>query len=344
MSYRKSPSGTPLRIAVQRPMTTREAKPFMRSSGKNVRTRDQVDNINEVTQDVEPGLAVASGEGDELIDEAVSLFEAEDTPLSQSPICRSESPLFEPMADNTSSMDEAMTDAAPEAQSEPDRASSPHTDSLDGLKRARAIKDRICNSLKILGPKTARVRARSVIEDPDNHAIKRMRQDGRMMWDTIATELNKERMLRGERQTWTAAAVYSRFVRNAPRIAAAKGEVGFNPQDYMYLRNPATHPASQLPGAVNNPSGYSFGAGGGRKRVRDDEHAEQDLADNLRHKCAGTLSEQAKILEQADMTEEMMEAVAEVTDRFWSFVASDLEKNIGKLFDPKVLESRYHSI
>ena len=112
----------------------------------------------------------------------------------------------------------------------------------------------------------------------------------------------------------------------------------------MYLRNPASHPAAQLADAVNNPSGYQFGAGGGRKRVRDDAHVEQDLADNLRHKCADTLSQQAKILEQSEMTEQMMNVVADIEDRFWAYVATDLEKKTGKYFDPKVLESRYHSV
>lgn len=112
----------------------------------------------------------------------------------------------------------------------------------------------------------------------------------------------------------------------------------------MYLRHPATHPAAELPGALNDPSGYSFGAGGGRKRVRDSEHAEKDLEDNVRHRCAGTLSEQAQILEQTWMTEEMMEAVAEMENRFWGHVASEMEKKTGKFFDPKVLESRYHSM
>lgn len=112
----------------------------------------------------------------------------------------------------------------------------------------------------------------------------------------------------------------------------------------MYLRNPATHPASQIPGTVNNPSGYQYGAGGGRKRVRDNEHAQQDLADNLRPMCAGTLSEQAKILESGEMTVAMMEAVKTTELHFWGHVASELEKTTSKFFDPKVVESRYHSI
>ena len=78
--------------------------------------------------------------------------------------------------------------------------------------------------------------------------------------------------------------------------------------------------------------------------MRDSEHAEKDLADNVRHRCADTLSEQARMLERTCMTEEMMEAVAEVENRFWGYVATEMEKKTGKFFDPKVLESRYHSV
>ena len=130
------------------------------------------------------------------------------------------------MDDNTP-QDASMTDAGPEAAS----SSPPYTNSLDGLKRARALKAQISKSLKILGPKPMRLRAHTVEEDPDNQAIKRMRQEDLMEWGAIATHLNKERLERGEPTNWTAAAVYSRFVRNAPRIAAAQGEVGFNPRD-----------------------------------------------------------------------------------------------------------------
>jgi hypothetical protein len=112
----------------------------------------------------------------------------------------------------------------------------------------------------------------------------------------------------------------------------------------MHLRNPAQHPAAQLPGAINNPSGYQFGAGGGRKRVRDSENAAKNLADNLRHPCADTLTEQVTILKQSDMTELMMEAVAITEQEFWGTVANALEKKTGKLFDAKVLESRYHDV
>lgn len=78
--------------------------------------------------------------------------------------------------------------------------------------------------------------------------------------------------------------------------------------------------------------------------MRDDEHAAQDLADNLRHKCADTLSKQAEMLEEGEMTEMMMEAVEGVEQEFWRHVSNALERRTGKFFDEKVLESRYHAV
>ncbi|KAK7184494.1 hypothetical protein PSPO01_09528 [Paraphaeosphaeria sporulosa] len=236
--------------------------------------------------------------------------------------------------------------AALEAMDEADVASAPkHDATLDGLKRACEIKNQITGkTLHILAPKPMRVSTCAVEMDPDNQAIKEMRQEHSMTWEAIVVELNKKRLERGEPQTWTPAAVYSRFVRSAPRIVAAKGEYGFRAQDYMHLRNPQDHPAAQLPGAINNPSGYQFGAGGGRKRVRDEDHAAKDLADNLRQPVSETLSEQMEILKKADMTELMMEAVATAEQDFWGTVANALEKKTGKLFVAKVLESRFHEI
>lgn len=137
--------------------------------------------------------------------------------------------------------DDVLNDATAtlDAVTEAEGASPPsYTAPLDGLKRAREIKKQINKSLDILAPKRIRGRTRTVEEDPDNQAIKIMRQEHNMSWEAIVADLNRKRLERGEPQTWTSAAVYSRFVRNAPRIAAAQGEYGFRPQDcelYQHL-------------------------------------------------------------------------------------------------------------
>lgn len=108
------------------------------------------------------------------------------------------------------------------------RAPSAELKAARAAKRARKIKARVEESLMMLKPSD---RASRVLSDPENHAIKRMRQDDSMEFTAIAAHLNKERAERGEPQTMTAASVYSRFVRNCPRIAAAQGETGFDTKD-----------------------------------------------------------------------------------------------------------------
>ncbi len=60
--------------------------------------------------------------------------------------------------------------------------------------------------------------------DPENHEIKRLREEG-YKWSEIAERLNKQRVAAGKVPGLTDNAVYSRYTRNAPRIAAAQGEV-----------------------------------------------------------------------------------------------------------------------
>jgi hypothetical protein len=72
--------------------------------------------------------------------------------------------------------------------------------------------------------------------DPENYEIKRMRVEERMPWGAIADTLNKARIESGGNPTYTDAAVYGRFVRNAPRIAQVQGEY-LNPKDYVHLKN-----------------------------------------------------------------------------------------------------------
>lgn len=60
--------------------------------------------------------------------------------------------------------------------------------------------------------------------DPENHEIKRLREKG-YKWSEIAHKVNRQRVAVGKFPGLTDNAVYSRYTRNAPRIAAAQGEV-----------------------------------------------------------------------------------------------------------------------
>ena len=61
--------------------------------------------------------------------------------------------------------------------------------------------------------------------DPENREIKRLRQHEKLKWGEIAAILNQKRVAAGKVPSLTDNAVYSRYARNGPRIAAADGEV-----------------------------------------------------------------------------------------------------------------------
>ncbi|KAI9711660.1 MAG: hypothetical protein M1812_007093 [Candelaria pacifica] len=60
--------------------------------------------------------------------------------------------------------------------------------------------------------------------DPENHEIKRLRDVEGLKWGEIADKLNKARIAAGKVPGLTDNAIYSRYTRNAPRIAANAGE------------------------------------------------------------------------------------------------------------------------
>ena len=97
--------------------------------------------------------------------------------------------------------------------------------------------------------------------DPENREILRLRQEENKEFDDIAQILNKKRVKTGTPPVLTANAIYSRYKRNGPLIAASAGKefvptaldkksngasinfkkatpiVGFNPQEDEFLVN-----------------------------------------------------------------------------------------------------------
>jgi hypothetical protein len=179
---------------------------------------------------------------------------------------------------------------------------------------------------------------RHVEDDPENHLIKILRQDQSMGWDAIASHLNTLRLQRGEPGNLTAAAIYSRFVRNGPRVAAALGEVDFDPKDYMHLRNPASNPKDGRRRATQ------FGIGSGKKRVRTEGNAEEELAGSMRKRRG--LVEDEKELKGVEMTEELVKAVASVERNFWTYVSDELQRATGTEYkiDARACQSQFHAI
>ncbi|KAF1912862.1 hypothetical protein BDU57DRAFT_521424 [Ampelomyces quisqualis] len=204
---------------------------------------------------------------------------------------------------------------------------------MDGLKRARAMKAEIKNNIALLQSPGKATSSRHVEDDPENQLIKKLRQEQSMSWGDIANHLNQERRDRGEPATFTESACYSRFVRTTPRVAVAVSEIGFDTKDYMHLRQPDRYVTAEGRGTGTISKA-------GKKRVKNFDDA-KELADNIRKVVK---SDNYEELETADKTEQLMEAVAKVERNFWVLVADEMERATTKLYPPNALASRYHAI
>lgn len=110
------------------------------------------------------------------------------------------------------------------------------------------------------------------------------------------------------------------------------GEIGFDPKDYMHLRNPKQYLAANT----------NLGSSIPQKRAREETDCEKGIKDNTRKRSK--LADDCAELETTEKTELLMQAVATVERNFWIFVADELERMTTKLYDPRAIESRYHAI
>jgi hypothetical protein len=204
---------------------------------------------------------------------------------------------------------------------------------MDGLKRAKVTKAEIENNISVLLPQDKKTSIRpNVEEDPEDIIIKTLRQEQKLPWSEIANYLNQERRNKGKAAIFTDAAVYSRFVRNSPRIATSVGEVGFDPKDYMHLRHPNQYSQAQGTGSVSKA---------GKKRIKDFNNI-TELKANVRQAVSPEVHDDD--LETPQMTEQLMDAVAKCERNFWKYVADELERATAKMYDADRLASRYHAI
>ncbi|KAF2837253.1 hypothetical protein M501DRAFT_937950 [Patellaria atrata CBS 101060] len=153
-------------------------------------------------------------------------------------------------------------------------------------------------------------------DDPENHLIKHLRVVKRMSWNGIVRHMNHERIKAGKEPSFTEAAVYGRFVRNGPRIAAREGDTDFDPRDYMHLR------------VKEKERRFLTGGGWGRGKMKDGE-AEGD-----------TFQEKWN----ARMDEILVEAYGEVTEELWVIVARRLADKTGMRFSAEGVAKRFHQI
>lgn len=96
--------------------------------------------------------------------------------------------------------------------------------------------------------KSASTDKRKPADDPENRQIKYLHTVGRLDWPEIVVEMNKQRLAKGQEASFTEAAVYGRFKRNAPKIARLEGDTNFDVADWMYMRKRKNTPGLQIRG------------------------------------------------------------------------------------------------
>lgn len=94
------------------------------------------------------------------------------------------------------------------------------------LKRSFAFVNQDADSTGVDKPSSSgsRMYKPAAEHDPENHIIKKLRDDEGLKWGEIAELLNEKRIKAGRVPNFTDNAIYSRYFRNAPRIAALNGE------------------------------------------------------------------------------------------------------------------------
>ncbi|KAF2846586.1 hypothetical protein T440DRAFT_471669 [Plenodomus tracheiphilus IPT5] len=204
---------------------------------------------------------------------------------------------------------------------------------MEGLERARAIKREIENNISVLQTQANKTTTRHIPqEDPENVLIKTLRDDQKMKWSDIAKQLNDDRRERGEPADFTDQKVYCRYIQTIARIAIPVREIGFDPRDYIHLRN----------SDKSIEGGLIFGSvsKNAKKRLKNPLNP-TELKVNLRQVVN---KEEAAELKTPEKTEQLMRAVEKVERNFWVLVADEMERATTKLYDPDTLADRYHAI
>jgi hypothetical protein len=208
---------------------------------------------------------------------------------------------------------------------------SPTADTMTAI-RARTTKFRITqNSATKRNPKKKTGGRKPIEQDPINIMIKDLKCKGNMSWEEISAAIDNQLINQGEAPLeLSVPAIYGRFTRNAPRIAKALGEVGFNPKDFLYMRHPHYYPTANQYVTASKRGGKAAHDGG----------IPPLLKGNVRVPAAN--QKDLEELQSAEMTDALRSAVDIVNDNFYMFVADEMERITGKFYDLKALEARHN--
>lgn len=179
-----------------------------------------------------------------------------------------------------------------------------------------------------LGKKTTYRRAE---DDPINVMIKDLRCRAKLPWDKISQKLDEYLIENGdEPQELSVASVYSRFKRNAGRVAKAQNELDFDHKDWIHLRHPHHYPNTDEYVTVGREPELRNGGVPAllRRNIRMTSRTQQDIDE----------------LKSAELSAALVQAVDRINDNFYKFVADDMERTTGKLYTLHALEQRHKEI
>ncbi|KAF2122288.1 hypothetical protein BDV96DRAFT_467743, partial [Lophiotrema nucula] len=196
---------------------------------------------------------------------------------------------------------------------------------------------------------------RTRVEDErENRIIKHLRDKEKKQWSEIAARLNHRRKQLGLPEDMTVAAVYSRYIRSTAIHRRTTIEVGLNVVDYMHLRPPKhqidpTLAGGPAPGSAPKKILKSRRLAPKAPKILAFPEI-KEFTNSERYQLTVNTRKIVKIEDaEADLamparTHMVVEAVGVVKRNFWIYVADELERLSGKLYEAKAVEKRYNAI
>lgn len=174
-------------------------------------------------------------------------------------------------------------------------------------------------------------RSKRVEDDPLNFMIKDLRCKHKLPWTKISERIDQHMVEQGERPLHLSeASVYSRFKRNAARIAKIQGEQHFDHADWIHMRHPHYYPhTDEYVTAAREPQLHEGVIPGPLRRNVRMTAQSQDNLDQLQSETSTKL---------------LITAIYNVKREFYKFVADEMERVSGAFYAPQALEARYKQI
>lgn len=180
-------------------------------------------------------------------------------------------------------------------------------------------------TLSLATGKNAGGNVRALAEfDPENQEIVRLRQTEQLNWSQIAKRLNKQRIAAGKEPRLTANAIYSRYTRNAPRIAAAKGE------NWQHAKG----------AAAGDPRSQSSSSSSNRKKTKTSAVVNSDDGDDDDDDGGGDMTAITGFDDAED--ELLVMARHEIEEETWELVRKRVLEKGGRDHSAEMCATRYY--